>query len=54
MPTYDATEAHRHISPEQLEAFKKTIADAEAEGKELVSVIVMNGTPLVYNIRDKN
>lgn len=53
MPSYDATEAHEHIKPEQMAAFKQAIADAEAEGKEVYSVFVTNGVPLMYSIRDK-
>lgn len=54
MATYDATEAHNHIKPEMLPEFKKALADAEAEGKEVYSVIVGNGVPLLYSIRDKS
>jgi hypothetical protein len=51
--TYDATEAHRHIKPEMLPEFKKALADAEAQGQEVYSVIVGNGVPLLYSVRDK-
>lgn len=52
--TYDATEAHNHIKPEMLAEFKKALADAEAEGKEVYSVVVGNDVPLLYSIRDKS
>ncbi|WP_156459457.1 hypothetical protein [Microbacterium sp. Leaf436] len=53
MATYYAAEAHTHIKAELLPEFKKALADAEAEGKEVYSVIVGNGVPLLYSIRDK-
>ena len=53
MPNYDATEAHNHVKPDQMEAFKKALADAEAEGKEVYSVFISNGVPILYSIRDK-
>lgn len=53
MATYDATEAHRHIKPELMEEFNKTLADAEAQDQEVYSVIIGNGVPLMYSVRDK-
>ncbi|MFS0894713.1 hypothetical protein [Microbacterium sp. 179-I 3D3 NHS] len=53
MATYDATEAHKHIKPELMPEFKKALADAEAQGQEVYSVIVGNGVPLMYSVRDK-
>ena len=53
MATFDATEAHKHIKPELMDEFKKTLADAEAQGQEVYSVIVGNGVPLMYSVRDK-
>lgn len=53
MPTFDASEAHRHIKPEQMDGFKKALADADADGKEVYEVIIASGVPLVYSIRDK-
>lgn len=53
MATVDASEAHKLIKREKLEDFKKTLADADAEGKEVYSVIVSNGVPVLYSIRDK-
>ena len=53
MATFDATEAPKHIKPELMAEFKKTLADAEAEGQEVYSVIIGNGVPLMYSVRDK-
>ncbi|MFJ3385220.1 MULTISPECIES: hypothetical protein [unclassified Curtobacterium] len=59
MATFDAVEAEQHVAPQQLEAFKKAPADAEAEGKgkgkgkEVYSVFISNGVPILYSIRDK-
>ncbi|WP_412875703.1 hypothetical protein ACL00Q_04250 [Curtobacterium flaccumfaciens pv. flaccumfaciens] len=53
MPTYDAGEAEQQVAPQQMEAFKKALADAEAEGKEVYSVFISNGVPILFSIRDK-
>jgi len=53
VPTYDAAEAKKQVSPQQMEAFKKALADAEAEGKEVYSVFISNGVPILYSIRDR-
>lgn len=53
MATFDATEAHKHVKPEMMDRFKQALADAEAEGKEVYSVIISNGVPIMYSIRDK-
>lgn len=53
MATFDATEAHKHVKPELMGEFKKALADAEAQGQEVYSVIVGNGIPLLYSVRDK-
>ncbi|GAA1494720.1 hypothetical protein [Curtobacterium herbarum] len=53
MPTFDATEAHKRVKPEMMEAFKQALADADREGQEVYSVIVVNGVPLMYSVRDR-
>ncbi|MEU4014255.1 hypothetical protein AB0E56_03225 [Microbacterium sp. NPDC028030] len=53
MATYDATEAHKHIKPELMDEFKKALADADAQGQEVYSVIIGKGVPLLYSVRDK-
>lgn len=53
MPTFDATEAYRHIKLEMQQAFKDALADADRQGQEVTSVIVANGVPIIYNVRDK-
>lgn len=53
MPKYDATAAREHIKPEMQQAFKDALADADRQGQEVTSVIVANGVPIVYNVRDK-
>jgi len=53
MPTYEATEAHKYVKPEMMEAFKQALADANREGQEVYSVIVMNGVPITYSVRDR-
>lgn len=53
MATFDATEAPKHIRPELMREFKKALADAEAQGQEVNSVIVGNGVPLLYSVMDK-
>lgn len=40
------------VSPANHEKFLQTIADSKREGKEVKSVIVIGGTPLVYNVSD--
>lgn len=54
MPTYDATEAARHIKPELMRDFKEALANADSDGQEVYSVIVANGVPIVYSVRDKS
>lgn len=54
MPTFDATEAHNHVKPEQMDSFKKALARADQEGKEVYEVFIANGVPVMYSIRDKN
>lgn len=54
MATFDATEAHNHIKPDLMDEFKKSLADAEAQGQEVYSVIVGNGVPLMYSVRDRS
>ena len=53
MPTYEATAAHEHIKPEMQQAFMDALADADRQGQEVTSVIVANGVPFIYNVRDK-
>lgn len=53
MPTYDATEAHDHVAPAMMDRFKEALAEADRDGMETVSVIIVNGVPILYNIRDK-
>lgn len=53
MPTYPVTEASEYVSPQQMEAFKKALADAETEGKEVYEVFISNGVPVLYSIRDR-
>lgn len=48
MTTYDATEAHKFVSPEHLESFRETIAEHETEGRRVGAVIVIRGVPIVY------
>lgn len=54
MPNFDATEAHNHVKPEQMEKFKAALADAEREGKEVYEVFIAGGVPIMYSIRDKS
>lgn len=53
MPTYPVAEAAEHVSAQQAEAFKKALADAEAEGKEVYEVFISSGVPVLYSIRDR-
>ncbi|MEQ6896226.1 hypothetical protein [Microbacterium sp. KR10-403] len=38
------------VKPELHESFLETLAESKREGKEVKSVIVVAGTPLVYNV----
>lgn len=53
MPTYPGTEAHKHVKDSMQADFKKALADAANDGKEIYEVMVVNGVPVIYSIRDK-
>ncbi|WP_222658121.1 hypothetical protein [Curtobacterium sp. TC1] len=53
MPTYDATETHKHVKPEMMDSFKQALANANRDGQEVYSVIVTNGVPIIYSVRDR-
>ncbi|MEV8265182.1 hypothetical protein AB0P00_13625 [Microbacterium sp. NPDC077057] len=53
MATFDALDAPKHIKPELMPEFRKALADAEAQGQEVYSVIIGKGVPLMYSVRDK-
>ncbi len=47
------TEDYREVvKPSQHADFLKRIAEARKEGKDVYSVTVINGVPVLYSIRD--
>lgn len=58
MPTmnrdqWEASEAWRSmVSPENHEKFLEVLAESKREGKEVKRVIVVGGTPIVYDVSD--
>lgn len=40
------------ISPENHDKFLETLAESKREGKEVKRVIVVGGTPVVYDVSD--
>jgi len=36
-----------------MDAFKQALADADRDGQEVYSVIVVNGVPIMYSVRDR-
>lgn len=40
------------VAPANHEKFLETIAESKREGREVNSVLVVSGTPLVYNVSD--
>lgn len=40
------------ISPENQDKFLETLAESKREGKEVKRVIVVGGTPIVYDVSD--
>lgn len=54
MATFAIADARAEVKPAQLAAFDKAIADAEAEGKEVYSVFISGGVPIMYSIREKS
>lgn len=40
------------VSPENHNKFLETLAESKREGKEVKRVIVVGGTPIVYDVSD--
>ena len=40
------------VSPAHHEKFLETLAESKREGREVKSVLVIGGTPIVYNVSD--
>jgi hypothetical protein len=48
----DSEDWRELVSPAMHERFLETLADSKREGKEVKNVIVVGGTPIVYNVSD--
>ena len=52
--SWTETEDFREVvKPDQQADFLKRIAEAHSEGREIYSVLVVGGVPMVFSIRDK-